>query len=181
MLASAGPGTARCGPVVLYLARRMTPRTSRAIVQTGPRQLELRELPVPEIDDDSALLRVEACGICGSDAEQYTGTLPVRYPLVPGHEPLGVIEAIGDVAAQALGRRRRRPRRRRGADPVRTLPACRGGRYQVCRGRGGMFGHGYVPLDRPPGLWGAYADYMYLDAALDRAPDAPRRSRRASR
>jgi threonine dehydrogenase-like Zn-dependent dehydrogenase len=26
-----------------------------------------------------------------------------------------------------------------------------------------MFGHGYVPLDRPPGLWGAYADYMFLD------------------
>src|SRR5204862_165750 len=41
--------------------------------------------------------------------------------------------------------------------------ACIAGRYQLCRGRGGLFGHGYVPLDRPPGLWGAYADYMYLD------------------
>jgi D-arabinose 1-dehydrogenase-like Zn-dependent alcohol dehydrogenase len=78
----------------------MPPRTSRAIVQTGPRQLELRELPIPELTDDTALLRVEACGICGSDAEQYTGTIPVQYPLVPGHEPLGVIEAIGDRAAK---------------------------------------------------------------------------------
>src|SRR5213593_3963834 len=75
-------------------------RTSRAVVQTAPRRLELRELPIPEIDDDSALLRVEACGICGSDAEQYVGTIPVRYPLVPGHEPLGVIERIGDRAAK---------------------------------------------------------------------------------
>jgi threonine dehydrogenase-like Zn-dependent dehydrogenase len=138
-------------------------RTSRAIVQTGPRRLELRELPVPDIDDDSGLLRVEACGICGSDAEQYAGVLPVRLPVVPGHEPLGIVERIGDRAAK-----------RWGVDvgdrvAVETLipcghcPACIGGRYQVCRGRGGMFGHGYVPLGQPPGLWGAYADYMFLD------------------
>src|SRR5207244_9120466 len=41
--------------------------------------------------------------------------------------------------------------------------ACLEGRYQVCRGRGGMFAHGYVRLSHPPGLWGGYADYMYLD------------------
>ena len=74
-------------------------KRTRAVVQTGPRSLAMRELPVPEIDDDSALLRVEACGICGSDAEQYEGTIPVRYPLIPGHEPLGIIEKIGDRAA----------------------------------------------------------------------------------
>ena len=141
----------------------MAPRLTRAVVQNGPRALELRELAVPDIDDDSALLRVEACGICGSDAEQYAGVLPVRFPLIPGHEPLGVIERIGDRAA-----------RRWGVDvgdrvavesliPCGHCRACTEGRYQLCRGRGGMFGHGYVPLTHPPGLWGAYADYMYLD------------------
>jgi threonine dehydrogenase-like Zn-dependent dehydrogenase len=138
-------------------------RTSRAIVQTGPRKLELRELPVPDVDDDSGLLRVEACGICGSDVEQYTGLLPVPLPVVPGHEPLGTIERIGDRAARRWGVNV--------GDRVAVealircghCPACIDGRYQSCRGRGGMFGHGYVPLDRPPGLWGAYADYMYLD------------------
>src|SRR5438093_8579 len=110
-------------------------RTSRAVVQTAPRRLELRELPVPEIDDDSALLRIEACGICGSDAEQYAGVLPVRLPVVPGHEPLGVIERIGDRAAK-----------RWGVDvgdrvAVESIircghcRACIGGRYQLCRGR----------------------------------------------
>jgi threonine dehydrogenase-like Zn-dependent dehydrogenase len=141
------------------------PKTSRAIVQTGPRQLELRELPLPELTDDTALLRVEACGICGSDAEQYAGVLPVRMPVIPGHEPLGIIERIGDraatrwqvdvgdrVAVEAL-------------IPCGYCRDCRGGRYQLCRGRGAMFGHGYVPLSKPPGLWGAYADYMHLDAA----------------
>ncbi len=132
-------------------------------MQTGPRKLELRDLPVPEIDDDSALLRVEACGICGSDAEQYEGTIPVRYPLIPGHEPLGIIERIGDRAAK-----------RWGVDvgdhvavevliPCGHCRDCIGGRYQVFRARGGMFGYAYVPLSEPPGLWGAYADYMYLD------------------
>ena len=46
---------------------------------------------------------------------------------------------------------------------MRSLRACLDGRYQVCRGRGRMFGYSFVPLSRPPGLWGAYADYMYLD------------------
>ena len=137
---------------------------SRAIVQTGPKQLEMRELPVPEIGDDSAILRIEACGICGSDVEQYDGLLPVRFPLIPGHEPLGIIEKIGDRAAK-----------RWGVDAgdrvaVETLIRCGNcrdciaGNYQLCRGRGGMmFGYAYVPLSHEPGLWGAYADYMYLD------------------
>lgn len=136
---------------------------TRAIVQTGPRALELRELPVPDIDADSALLRVEACGICGSDVEQYNGVLPVRLPLIPGHEPLGTIERIGDRAAQ-----------RWGVDvgdrvavetmmPCGHCRACLEGRYPLCRGRGTMFGYSYIPLSRAPGLWGAYADFMYLD------------------
>ena len=41
--------------------------------------------------------------------------------------------------------------------------ACVAGRYNLCRGRGGMFAHGYVPITRPPALWGAFADLMYLD------------------
>ncbi|MFP6626596.1 MAG: alcohol dehydrogenase catalytic domain-containing protein [Deltaproteobacteria bacterium] len=121
------------------------------------------ELPVPDICDDSALLRVEACGICGSDAEQYRGVLPVSFPLIPGHEPLGVIEKIGDRAA-----------RRWGVDvgdrvvvetliPCDDCAFCADGRYQLCRRDGQLFAYAYVPLSVEPGLWGAYADYMYLD------------------
>ena len=139
------------------------PKTTRAIVQTGPRKLELRELPVPDIDADSALLRVEACGICGSDVEQYTGTLPVRLPVIPGHEPLGIIEQIGDRAAKRWGVNTGDRVAVEVLIPCGHCRACIEGRYQVCRGRGGMFGYAYVPLSHPPGLWGAYADYMYLD------------------
>ena len=141
----------------------MSPRTSRAVVQTAPRQLEMQELPLPDIDEDSGLLRVEACGICGSDAEQYAGAIPVRMPLIPGHEPLGVIERIGDRAAKRWGVN---VGDRVAVEALIRCGYCRdclSGNYQVCRGRGALFGHGYVPQSRPPGLWGAYADYMYLD------------------
>jgi len=140
------------------------PKTSRAIVQEGPRSLVLRELPLPAIDAESALLRIEACGICGSDAEQYAGILPVQFPVVPGHEPLGTIAAIGERAA-----------RRWGVDvgdrvaveapiPCGRCRVCHTGRYTMCRARGGFFAHGYVPLKHAHGLWGGYADYMYLDS-----------------
>ncbi|HYC55764.1 MAG TPA: zinc-binding dehydrogenase [Candidatus Binatia bacterium] len=136
---------------------------TRAIVQTGPCQLELRELPVPDIDDDSAILRLEACGICGSDVEQYDGLLPVRFPLIPGHEPLGIIERIGDRAAKRWGVDAGDRVAVETLIPCTHCRDCRGGRYQLCRGRGTMFGYAYVPLSHPPGLWGGYADYMYLD------------------
>lgn len=141
------------------------PKTSRAVVQTGPRRLEMRELPIPELTDDTALLRVEACGICGSDAEQYAGLLPVRMPLVPGHEPLGIVERIGDRAAKRWKVDAGDRVAVEALIPCGHCGDCRAGRYQLCRGRGAMVGHGYVPLSRAPGLWGAYADYMHLDAA----------------
>jgi threonine dehydrogenase-like Zn-dependent dehydrogenase len=140
-------------------------KSSRAVVQTGPRQLEMRELPIPDLTDDTALLRVEACGICGSDAEQYTGVLPVRMPVIPGHEPLGIIERIGDRAAKRWKVNVGDRVAVESLIPCGHCRDCRIGRYQLCRGRGGLFGHGYVPLATAPGLWGAYADYMHLDAS----------------
>ena len=78
-------------------AREMgLPKTSFAMVQTEPRKLEPMDLPLPQISADSGLLKIEACGICGSDYEQFEGVLRTPMPVVPGHEPRGVIAAIGD-------------------------------------------------------------------------------------
>ncbi len=138
----------------------MLPKTSVAMVQTDIRKLEMREFPMPEIDDESAILEVEACGICGSDYEQFEGKLPAPVPAVPGHEPLGRIAAIGDRAAK-----------RWGVDvgdrvAVETLLAChdcstcRGGHYERC---GRLTLYSFIPTTREPGLWGAYSQYMFLD------------------
>ncbi len=138
--------------------------TSRAVVQTAPRTLEFRELPLPEIGDDDGLLRVEACGICGSDYEQYEGVLPVRLPVVPGHEPVGRIEQIGPRAAERWGVSE--------GDRVAVealLPSDEG-----LIGRGGLSAYGYLSVDLPPGLWGGFAEYLYLapNAVLHRISES---------
>jgi alcohol dehydrogenase len=46
---------------------------ARALVLERPRHLALREFPPPAVCDDDALVRVEACGLFGTDHEQYTG------------------------------------------------------------------------------------------------------------
>lgn len=129
------------------------------MVQTDVRKLEPMELPLPEIDDDSALLKLEACGICGSDHEQFEGLLRTPMPVVPGHEPLGRIAKIGDRAAA-----------RWGVDQgdrvaVETMISCRhcgpclSGSYHLCDHR---LIYSYVPVSDAPGLWGGYSQYMYL-------------------
>lgn len=74
------------------------PRPMRAVQiphANGP--LELVERDVPEPGPGQVRVRVEACGICHSDAFAKEGTFPgLRYPLVPGHEIAGVIDALGD-------------------------------------------------------------------------------------
>ena len=137
----------------------MPPKTTLAIVQTEKRRLEPRDLPVPAIDADSALLRIEACGICGSDYEQYEGVLRAPMPVIPGHEPLGIIEEIGERAAKRWGVQ---PGDRVAVETMlscRFCAQCLGGQYHLCRDRRI---YSYIPLDEPPGLWGAYAEYMYL-------------------
>lgn len=69
----------------------------RALVKTaeGPGNLELRDVPVPQIGADEALIRVRACGICGSDLKIQDDQHPYTPPVVIGHEFAGEIAEIG--------------------------------------------------------------------------------------
>ena len=112
----------------------------RAAVQTGPRRIEMREFPRPVIGpDDGGLLRVEACGICGSDVEQYKGSMGSQWlPMVPGHEPLGIIEEVSAAAAARWGVQ---PGDRVAVEiliPCRSCDLCLAGRYMSCRNRIGQ-------------------------------------------
>ena len=133
---------------------------SAAMVLTAPKKLELREFPIPEIGQEDALLRMEACGICGSDYEMYEGAYSLSYPFIPGHEPLGVIEKIGSIAARRWGVGE--------GDRVAVEPMvgcgycreCRSGSYRLCSGGGRSYGT--IPIQNGPALLGGYAQYMYL-------------------
>jgi len=70
----------------------------RAVVVERPGSATLRRVPRPEPGPGEVLVRVGAAGICGSDVEVLEGRRPaayVRYPIIPGHEWAGVVEAVG--------------------------------------------------------------------------------------
>lgn len=73
----------------------------RAMVATGPGQglrLEEREIPPPGANE--VRIRVQACGVCHSDALTVEGHMPgLKFPRVPGHEVIGLIDAVGPQVA----------------------------------------------------------------------------------
>ncbi|HEY5172782.1 MAG TPA: hypothetical protein VIK54_13725, partial [Acidimicrobiia bacterium] len=74
--------------------------SARALVLEAPRQPVSRELPLPVIGDDDGLLRVEACGLCGTDHEEFTGELFPGYSFVPGRVAgLDEVSALHSVMA----------------------------------------------------------------------------------
>jgi alcohol dehydrogenase len=131
-------------------------------VLEGPRRLVTRLLPLPEVGEDDALIRVAACGLCGTDHEQYTGALWGGFPFVPGHETVGVVDQIGPQAARRWGVERGDTVAVEVFQSCRSCRACLAGEYRHCERHGLADMYGFVPLDRAPGLWGGYAEYQYL-------------------
>ena len=139
----------------------MAKKSTFAMALTAPRTLEPRDITLPDIRHDTALLRIEVCGICGTDCEQFETGMHVPMPHIPGHEPLGVIEEIGDTAAKRwnvdVGDR----------VAVETLLACHSckrcllGDYHLCANRRV---YSTIPLSEDHGLWGGYANHMVLDS-----------------
>ncbi len=59
----------------------------KAIVIPQPNEIEIREVPMPQVKEGEALLKVEYVGICGADVASFTGNQPfTSYPRIPGHE-----------------------------------------------------------------------------------------------
>jgi L-iditol 2-dehydrogenase len=68
----------------------------KALLLSQYNQLDLADLPAPEPGPDEILVRVAACGICGSDVHGYDGTSGRRIPpIVMGHEAAGVVASAG--------------------------------------------------------------------------------------
>lgn len=68
----------------------------KALVYTKPYTFEYSDFPDPAVGDDDVLIRVKACGICGSDVHGFTGKTGRRIPpLIMGHEAAGIVEGFG--------------------------------------------------------------------------------------
>jgi D-arabinose 1-dehydrogenase-like Zn-dependent alcohol dehydrogenase len=57
--------------------------------------MQVVDLPQPEPNQGEALVRVHSSGICHTDVEILRGNYPTLYPVVPGHEFAGTVEAVG--------------------------------------------------------------------------------------
>ena len=81
--------------------------TYQAVEVTVPGQFSLVKRPMVEPGPRQVRVRVQACGVCHSDAATFEGGFPgVTYPRVPGHEVIGLVDAVGSsVSRWKIGQR----------------------------------------------------------------------------
>jgi alcohol dehydrogenase len=141
----------------------------KATVFHGAKEIRVEEVPRPHAGVGEAVIRITLTTICGTDLHIVRGEYPVRPGLVIGHEPVGVIEELGDgVTGYEIG-----DRVLVGAiTPCGQCRACLSGQLAQCG-----HGHGYEAI----GGWrfgntvnGAQAEYLlvpYAQANLAKIPD----------
>ena len=84
------------------------PKTSRGAMLTAKEHFEIKEYPIPELGDDDILVKMEGCGVCGTDAHEFKRDPFGLIPVVLGHEGTGEIVKMGknvklDSAGKPLG------------------------------------------------------------------------------
>jgi threonine dehydrogenase-like Zn-dependent dehydrogenase len=159
-------------------------RPVRAAVMTQPGELEVHEFPLPDPEPGAVVLQMSMSGICGTDKHtfrgevmQYAGTpheRQIEYPLICGHENVGVIEATGGTVLDSEGQPLRAGDRVVPAANVSCGECwyCRNGHpYYMCE-RLEDYGNS-LNCSREPRLFGGWSEYMYLlpGTQLFRVPD----------
>jgi len=138
-----------------------------AAVRVGPGRTEIREFPMPDIADDSALLKVEVAGICGTDVKLYRTPPSEAGPVIMGHENIGYVAKAGAGFTKQKGFKE--------GDLVFVehyvmcgkCEWCHLGQYRHCENTDWRYNpqairFGYTSAQRAPHLWGGFAQYMYL-------------------
>jgi len=78
----------------------------KALWYSKPEEYTIVELPLPTIREKDILIKVKACGVSGTDLHIHEGEFLAKFPLVPGHETVGVVAAVGPkVRGFAIGER----------------------------------------------------------------------------
>lgn len=67
----------------------------KAVLYSGPRDYAVTDVPTPEPGPGEVRVRVELAGVCGTDLHINDGTFFATFPLIPGHEMVGIVEALG--------------------------------------------------------------------------------------
>ena len=148
-----------------------------ASVKTGPSKLELREFPMPEIDEESALMKMEVAGICGTDVKMFKQPLATGGPVIMGHENIGYIAKAGRKFCERKGVKEGDLVFVEHYVPCFKCEWCHKGEYRHCSAtdwRSNPDGrrYGYTTSDNPYHLWGGFAQYTYLpwNAVVHKVP-----------
>ena len=138
-------------------------------VMLDPGKMELQTFDTPKIEEDGVLLKVDACGICGSDVHAYLGHIRTApFPMIPGHEFIGTITEVGKSASSKMAIVGGGPLKEgdRVAVAPSSLPCGRcwfclhmPHRPSLCTTR---TIYGFNSTKNPPSLWGGFAEYIYL-------------------
>jgi L-iditol 2-dehydrogenase len=137
------------------MTSRRAPRAPAAF-QVGLRRIEIDDVPMPSPKPGEVLVEMTAVGICGSDLHYFRtgriGERPLRFPHILGHEPAGVVAALGKgVRGLRLGQ------------TVAIEPGISCGRCRACRlGRLNLCYH--VKFLGSPGVAGAFQRYLVMPA-----------------
>ncbi len=68
----------------------------KAIVYDAPRSFAVQDIPLPEVGAGEVRIKVGQVGVCGTDLHIHNGDFNAKFPLIPGHELVGVVDALGD-------------------------------------------------------------------------------------
>ncbi len=139
------------------------PKTAKVAMLTAPKKIEVKEFPVPTLEDDDILVKVEGCGVCGTDVHEWRGDPFGIIPVTLGHEGTGEIVALGknikyDTAGNPI---------KVGDKIVTSVISC--GECQICRNhpantnlcdKQGVFG--LIPHDNAQPLTGWFSTHLLI-------------------
>ena len=145
------------------------PRTIRVTTHAGPgARAEMHDVPWPKVPPKGALIKIGACGVCGTDQHILKGhwPKPLPWPFTLGHELAGVIVEIGaelktDHSGKPIG-----------VGSKLMLPPlmpcgfcdwCKRYPEQSNKCLTPVYYGRYLGFDKPPHLWGGWAEYVYVD------------------
>ncbi len=152
----------------------------KAAILEGVEKLKIVDYPEPEVEPNALILKTELCGVCGTDMHLYAGNMAIPFPVIPGHEFVGVIDEIGEEATSM---------------EVKGKPLAEGDRVVVVPGTNRFCGDCYfcrfmphkptlctnrrvlgvnMTSAEPPHLLGGWAEKIYVDAEhfwVYRVPD----------
>lgn len=95
----------------------------KAVVFKDKGRYQLKDVPIPRLGNKDVLIKVDSCGICGTDVHIYEGSFPANFPVIIGHEFAGTIQETGEEVEKF-----------KPGDPVTVNPNTVCGECEYCRG-----------------------------------------------